>query len=68
MGNMMKSLTGLSLPMPQLAQIQSDYISNATEMWNQSLQGLQGDVAAGAKKGPTSALPPVNGRPTQLRP
>ena len=50
MGNMMKSLTGLSLPMPQLAQIQSDYISNATEMWNQSLQGLQGDVAAGAKK------------------
>ena len=50
MGNMMKSLTGLSLPMPQLTQIQSDYIRNATEMWNQSLQGLQGDAAGSAKK------------------
>jgi len=46
MGNMMKSLTGLSLPMPQLAQIQSDYISNATEMWNQSLHVFQGDAKA----------------------
>ncbi len=48
MAEMMKSMTGLSLPMPQLAQIQSDYIRNATEMWNQSLQGLQGEQAGKA--------------------
>ena len=45
-GGMLKSIQGLSLPMPQLAQIQTDYIRNATEMWNQSMQRLQGEAAA----------------------
>jgi len=40
-GDIWKSMMGLSLPMPQLAQIQSDYIKNATEVWNQSLHCLQ---------------------------
>jgi polyhydroxyalkanoate synthase len=50
MDNMMKAATGLSLPMTQLAQIQSDYISNATEMWNQSLQGALSEAAAAPRK------------------
>jgi polyhydroxyalkanoate synthase subunit PhaC len=44
----LKSMQGLSVPMEQLARIQGDYLKAATEMWNQSLQGLQGEVA-GAK-------------------
>ena len=50
MGNMMKAVTGLSLPMTQLAQIESDYIRNATEMWNQSVQGALSDAAAAPRK------------------
>jgi len=41
LAGMFKSMSGLNLPMPQLAQIQSDYLKNATEVWNQSLQRLQ---------------------------
>lgn len=44
----LKSVQGLSVPMEQLARIQGDYLKAATEMWNQSLAGLQG-AAAGAK-------------------
>ncbi len=40
-GGMLKSMSGLSLPMQQLAQIQTDYVKNATDVWNQSLQRLQ---------------------------
>jgi polyhydroxyalkanoate synthase subunit PhaC len=39
----LKSMQGLSVPMDQLARIQADYLKAATEMWNQSLQRLQGD-------------------------
>jgi polyhydroxyalkanoate synthase len=45
-GKMVQSMSGLNLPMPQLTQIQADYIKNATDMWNQSLQRLQGAKAA----------------------
>ncbi|MBL8313077.1 MAG: class I poly(R)-hydroxyalkanoic acid synthase [Rubrivivax sp.] len=50
MGNMMKAVTGLNVPMTQLAQIQSDYIKNATDLWNQSLQGALSDAAAAPRK------------------
>ena len=50
MGNMMKAVTGLSLPMTHLAQIQSDYIKNATDMWNQSLQGALSDATTAPRK------------------
>ena len=53
LGGMLKSMQGLSLPLPQLAQIQSDYLKNATEMWNQSLQRLQPPAA------PAEAAQPV---------
>jgi polyhydroxyalkanoate synthase len=45
-GGIWKSMTGLNVPMQQLAQIQSDYLKNATEVWNQSLHRLQPDAAA----------------------
>ncbi|MDE2565125.1 MAG: class I poly(R)-hydroxyalkanoic acid synthase [Burkholderiales bacterium] len=40
-GDIWKSVSGLSLPWPQLADIQADYLRQATEVWNASLQGLQ---------------------------
>ncbi|MBX3637604.1 MAG: class I poly(R)-hydroxyalkanoic acid synthase [Rubrivivax sp.] len=42
---MWKAFSGVTLPLPQLSQIQSDYVRNATELWNQSLQRLQGEGA-----------------------
>ncbi|MDP1646803.1 MAG: class I poly(R)-hydroxyalkanoic acid synthase [Rubrivivax sp.] len=45
----MKSMSGLKLPLQQLAQIQADYVKSATEMWNHSLQQLQAPATAGAK-------------------
>ena len=40
-GGLLKSMSGLSLPMHQLAQIQADYVKTATDVWNQSLLRLQ---------------------------
>ena len=45
-GGMIKSMSGLNLPMAQLAQIQSDYVKSATAVWNQSLQRLRPPAAA----------------------
>jgi polyhydroxyalkanoate synthase len=42
-GDIFKSMAGLNLPMQQLAHIQGDYLKQATEVWNQSLQRLQAD-------------------------
>ena len=50
----LQSLAKLSLPMPTLARIQSDYLQQATELWNQSLQQFQS--LAGV---PTGATPPA---------
>ena len=49
-GNMMKAVTGMNLPMTKLAQIETDYIRNATEMWNQSIQGAVSTAAAPTNK------------------
>jgi polyhydroxyalkanoate synthase len=38
-------MSGMNLPMQQLAQIQADYVKQASEVWNQSLQRLKGDKA-----------------------
>ena len=45
-GDIWKTLTSMSLPLPPLAQLQTDYLTQATELWNQSLQRLPG-VPAG---------------------
>ena len=40
-GEALKSVTGLSLPLPVLGQVQAEYLKQATELWNQSLLGFQ---------------------------
>jgi polyhydroxyalkanoate synthase subunit PhaC len=42
MGDMWKSLSGLSLPPADLAQVQTEYLKGVTEIWNQSLERAQG--------------------------
>ncbi len=48
-GDIFKSLSGMNLPMQQLAQIQADYLKQSAELWNQSLHRLQGDAGATAE-------------------
>ncbi len=59
MGDMWRAMTGAaalptgsmpmaSLPVTSLARLQSDYLQQATEMWNSSLQRLQSDAKAPA--------------------
>lgn len=40
LGELMKSVSGLTLPQDALAKLQSDYVKQATELWNQSVPGL----------------------------
>ena len=40
-GEIWKAMSGLSLPLPALTQLQADYIQQATELWNQNLQQAQ---------------------------
>jgi len=42
-GEILKSVAGLNLPLPALTRLQSDYLQQATELWNQNLQILQAD-------------------------
>ena len=41
LGDISGALKGLNLPLQQLTQIQADYVKNASDVWNQSLQRLQ---------------------------
>ena len=52
----LKSITALTLPMPSLAQLQSDYLQQATALWNQSLQQFQALASAALDK---NAVPPT---------
>jgi polyhydroxyalkanoate synthase len=48
-GDMLRGMTGASLPSTQLASIQGDYLKQASEVWNAALQRMQGaggDLAA----------------------
>jgi polyhydroxyalkanoate synthase len=48
-GNMVSAMTGLTVPFQAMAQVQADYLEQATQLWNQSLQRLQHpDEAAAA--------------------
>jgi len=38
LGEVWKTVSGLSLPVPVLAEVQSSYLKQATELWNQTLQ------------------------------
>ncbi len=46
--DLMKSMTGLNLPLQALGQVQGEYLKQATELWNQTLLGLQHPPAAQA--------------------
>ena len=54
-GGMVKTLAGLSLPLPALGEVQTQYLKQATELWNQSLAGFQ--HAASALTGQAQAAP-----------
>ena len=41
MSDTMRTMGGLSVPMATLTQLQSDYMAQATAMWNESLTALQ---------------------------
>lgn len=49
MGEMLKKMTGVSWPLGSVNTLQADYLKQATELWNQSVQALaQGAAAATA--------------------
>ena len=51
-GEVFKSIGGLSLPMPQLSALQADYVAQASALWNQSV----GAAPAGAGAEPPAPL------------
>ncbi len=50
LGDVWKTVSGLSLPMPVLAEVQSNYLKQATELWNQTLQHGQGATPAADRR------------------
>jgi polyhydroxyalkanoate synthase len=44
-GEAVKSMTELSLPIPALSQLQSDYLQQATQLWNDSVQRMSSEAA-----------------------
>ena len=59
----LKSMSELSLPVPSIAQLQTDYIQQATALWNQSLQQFQAFAGSAIDKNtaPAAPAPPVLG-------
>ncbi len=55
-GEIWKTMSGVSLPLPTLSQVQADYLKQATDLWNQSLGAFQ--TMAGA---PGAAQPAAKG-------
>ena len=52
-GEMLKSVTGLSVPVDTLTKLQADYVAEATKLWNGALAGAAkagGEVAAAPLK------------------
>ena len=48
-GDMMKSLGSLNLPLQRLGELQGEYLKNASDVWNETLQRVQADKSAPAK-------------------
>lgn len=46
LGDVFSAMANLKLPLQQLTEIQSDYVKNATEVWNQSLRGMAPDASS----------------------
>lgn len=49
-GDIMKSMSGLNLPVQQLTALQGDYLKSVSEIWNQSLSRLTAPDAAATPK------------------
>src|SRR2546423_349151 len=49
-------MSELNLPLPALTQVQADYLKQATDLWNQSLQQLQSPPAANDAKASAPAI------------
>jgi polyhydroxyalkanoate synthase len=49
MGEIWRSMSGLSLPPAPIGELQADYLKNATTLWNQTVGRFTGDAAAEAK-------------------
>lgn len=45
-GDVFKSMSGLSLPLPALSALQADYMAQASALWNQSIAGAPSNGAA----------------------
>ncbi len=53
-GEALKTLSTLSVTLPALGQMQSDYLKQATDLWNQSLQAFQPGGGGAAQPQPKS--------------
>ncbi|HEX6267144.1 MAG TPA: class I poly(R)-hydroxyalkanoic acid synthase [Burkholderiales bacterium] len=45
-GEALKAISQLNVPLPALTQVQAEYLKEATELWNRSLQRMQRPAAA----------------------
>lgn len=50
-GDLMKSMSGLNLPLSTLGHVQAEYLKQATELWNQTLLGFQQPAGVAGKGG-----------------
>jgi polyhydroxyalkanoate synthase subunit PhaC len=50
MGEIWRSMSGLSLPPAPISELQADYLKNATTLWNQTVGRFTGDAAAAEAK------------------
>jgi polyhydroxyalkanoate synthase len=48
-GGILKSMSGLSLPVDAFSKLQSDYLQQATTLWNDTVERLKSDGEAAAK-------------------
>jgi polyhydroxyalkanoate synthase len=51
-GEVWKAMSGLSLPLPAVSQLQADYLKEAAELWNQTVSSLGAAGAAAAQPAP----------------
>lgn len=50
-GEIWKSMSGLSLPLPARSKLQADYLKQATELWNLNLREANADAPKAAGTG-----------------
>ena len=68
LGEVWNSMSGLSLPIATLAEVQSAYLTQATELWNQTLHQSQGAAPAADRRfaAPAWAANPASAYTAQM--